>query len=81
MKPGWVARPGLENVLIGHKPKVPRTPAPKHPSRTIRATWVFRDGEWSKIEDKVNIEELDVRAAKLEVYTDVNHDLRAQPRK
>ena len=69
MKPGWVAHPGLENVLIGHKPKVLRTPAPKHPSRIIRTTWVFRDGEWSKIEDKINIEELDVRAAKLEAYT------------
>ena len=61
--------PGLENVLIGHKPKVLRTPAPKHPSKTIRATWVFRDCEWSKIEDKVNIEELDVRAARLEANT------------
>ena len=69
MKPGWVAHPGLGNVLIGHKPRVLRTPAPKHPSRIIRATWVFRDGEWSKIEDKINIEELDVRAAKLEAYT------------
>ncbi|CAE7521448.1 unnamed protein product, partial [Symbiodinium pilosum] len=35
----------------------------------IRTTWVFGDGEWSKIEDKINIEELDVRAAKLEAYT------------
>ena len=69
MKAGWVSHPGLEHVLIGHKPKVYRTPAPKHPSRTVRTTWVFRDGEWKKIEDKVNIEELDVRAAKFEEYT------------
>ena len=56
MKPGWVSHPGLENVLIGHKPKVLRTPTPKHPSRIIRTTWVFRDGEWSRIEDKVTLE-------------------------
>ena len=64
LPPRW-----MRKNLIGHKPKVLRTPAPKHPSRTIRATWVFRDGEWSKTEDKVNIEELDVRAAKLEANT------------
>ena len=66
MKPGWVSHPGLEHVLIGHKPKVLRTPAPKYPSRIILTTWVFRDNEWKQIEEKVNIEKLDARAAKLE---------------
>ena len=34
------------------------TPASRHPRCLIRTTWVFRDGSWSKAEDKVDIRAL-----------------------
>ena len=32
----------------------------------IRTTWLFRDGAWSKVEDKVDVRTLGNKAAKLD---------------
>ena len=65
-RPGWVSRPNAKYLLVGHKPKTFRTAAPRFPKCEIRSTWLFREGSWVKVEDRVNVRELDSKAAKLE---------------
>ena len=43
-----------------------RTPAPRHPRCDIRTTWLFYHGAWSKVGDRVSLEEVPNKTAKLE---------------
>ena len=52
-------------LIIGHHPKAYRSPAPKHPSCTIRTTWIFREKKWECIENNVDMSTLANRTAKL----------------
>ena len=38
----------------------------RHPRCMIRTTWLFRDGSWSKAEDKVDMRTLGNKTAKLD---------------
>ena len=64
-KSGWVTHDTLK-LLVGHKPKEFRTPVSRHPRCMIRTTWLFRDGSWSKAEDKVDMRTLGNKTAKLD---------------
>ena len=65
-KNGWTSCEGHKFVIVGHKPKAYRTPAPRHPRCDIRTTWLFKDGAWSKVEDRISLEEIPNKTAKLE---------------
>ena len=65
-KNGWTSCEVHKFVSAGHKPKAYRTPAPRHPRCDIRTTWLFKDGAWSKVEDRVSLEEIPNKTAKLE---------------
>ena len=64
-KSGWVTHDTLK-LLVGRKPKAFRTPVSRHPRCMIRKTWLFRDGSWSKAEDKVDMRALGNKTAKLD---------------
>ena len=64
-KSGWVTHDTLK-LLVGHKPKAFRTPVSRQPRCIIRTTWLFRDGSWSKAEDKVDMRTLGNKTAKLD---------------
>ena len=64
-KSGWVTHDTLK-LLVGHKPKAFRTPVSQHPRCMIRTTWLFRDGSWSKAEDKIDMRTLGNKTAKLD---------------
>ena len=64
-KSGWVTHHTLK-LLVGHKPKAFRTPVSRRPRCMIRTTWFFRDGSWSKAEDKVDMRTLGNKTAKLD---------------
>ena len=68
-KSGWFTAANHPCLLVAHYPKVFRTPNPKFPRCTMRSTWVFREGTWSKIEDKVDIRDLKLKAGKFEERT------------
>ena len=57
---------GHKLVIVGHSPKAYRTPAPRHPRCDIRTTWLFKDGAWSKVDDRVSLEDIPNKTAKLE---------------
>ena len=65
-KSGWTSCAGHKFVIVGHKPKAYRTPAPRHPRCDIRTAWLFRDGAWSKVEGRISLEEVPNKTAKLE---------------
>ena len=65
-KSGWTSCEGRKFVIIGHHPNTFRTPAPRHPRCDIRTTLLFKDGAWSKVEDRVSLEEIPNKTAKLE---------------
>ena len=65
-KNGWTSCEGHKFVIVGHKPKAYRTPAPRHPRCDIRTTWLFKDGAWSKVEDRISLEKISNKTAKLE---------------
>ena len=65
-KTGWTNAEGHPYIIIGHYPKAFRVPTSRHPKCVIRTTWVFRDGVWHLVEDKVDIRALEVRADKYE---------------
>ena len=65
---GWVAS-GVDastKVIVGHRPKAMRVPAPRHPRFVIRTTWIYKDSAWKKIEDSVDIRSLKVKNQKIE---------------
>ena len=64
-KSAWVTHDTLK-LLVGHKPKAFKTPVSRHPRCMIRTTWLFRDGSWSKAEDKVDMRTLGNKTAKLD---------------
>ena len=68
-KSGWFTTATHPYLLVAHYPKVFRTPNPKFPRCTMRSTWVFREGKWSKIEDNVDIRGLKLKAGKFEERT------------
>ena len=55
-KNGWTSCEGHKFVIVGHKPKAYRTPAPRHPRCDIRTTW----------QDRISFEEIPNKTAKLE---------------
>ena len=59
LKAGWTAIGGNPAAKLAHFPKTFRTPAPKFPRHRIRTTWGFKDEVWSRLEDSVNIDELE----------------------
>ena len=59
-KTGWTNAEGHPYIIVGHYPKAFRVPTSRHPKCVIRTTWVFRDGAWHLIEDKVDIRVLEV---------------------
>ena len=65
-KVGWVSGLPGRAIKVAHRPKVFRTPAPKHPKHRIRTTWAVRGGEWVCIEDSVDIAELENSKAELD---------------
>ena len=65
-RPGWVSHPNAKYLIVGHKPKTFRTATPRFPRCEVRSTWLFREGSWVKVEDKVNVRELDNKVARLE---------------
>ena len=68
-KSGWFTTSNHPYLLVAHYPKVFRTPNPKFPHCTMRSTWVYREGAWSKIEDNVDIRDLKLKAGKFEERT------------
>ena len=67
-KAGWIAS-GVDastKVIVGHRPKAMRVPAPRHPRFVIRTTWIYKDSAWKKIEDSVDIRSLKVKNQKIE---------------
>ena len=67
-KAGWVAS-GVDastKVIVGHRPKAMRVPAPRHPRFVIRTTWIYKDSAWERIEDSVDIRSLKVKNQKIE---------------
>ena len=65
---GWIAS-GVDastKVIVGHRPKAMRVPAPRHPRFVIRTTWIYKDSAWKKIEDSVDIRSLKVKNQKIE---------------
>ena len=68
-KSGWFTTPNHPYLLVAHYPKVFRTPNPKFPRCTMRSTWVYREGAWSKIEDNVDVRDLKVKAGRFEERT------------
>ena len=65
---GWIAN-GVDastKVIVGHRPKAMRVPAPRHPRFVIRTTWIYKDSAWKKIEDSVDIRSLKVKNQKIE---------------
>ena len=65
-KNGCTSCEGHKFVIVGHKPKAYRTPAPRHPRCDIRTTWLLKDGAWSTVEDRISLEEIPNKTAKLE---------------
>ena len=65
MRSRWVKQPEFASTIVAFWPKVFRAPNAKCPSKTIRTTFAFDGESWIKLEDKVNLEELDSKAAKL----------------
>ena len=65
-KVGWVSGLPGRAIKVAHRPKVFRTPAPKHPKHRIRTTWAVRGGEWVCNEDSVDIAELENSKAELD---------------
>ena len=66
-KAGWVAS-GVDastKVIVGHRPKAMRVPAPRHPRFVIRTTWIYKDSAWERIEDSVDIRSLKVKNQKI----------------
>ena len=57
-KSGWVTHDTFK-LLVGHRPKAFRTPVSRH-------ACLFRDGSWSKAEDKVDMRTLGNKKAKLD---------------
>ncbi|OLP98785.1 hypothetical protein AK812_SmicGene18734 [Symbiodinium microadriaticum] len=53
-------------VIVGHRPKAMRVPAPRHPRFVIRTTWIYKDSAWKKIEDSVDVRNLKVKNQKIE---------------
>ena len=53
-------------VIIGHRPKAMRVPAPRHPRFVLRTTWIYKDSAWNKVEDSVDIRSLRVKSQKIE---------------
>ena len=67
-KAGWVTS-GVDastKVIVGHRPKAMRVPAPRHPRFVIRTTWIYKDSAWERIEDSVDIRSLKVKNQKIE---------------
>ena len=67
-KAGWIAS-GVDastKVIVGHRPKAMRVPAPRHPRFVIRTTWIYQDSAWKKVEDSVDIRSLKVKNQKIE---------------
>ena len=64
-KSGWITHDTLK-IWVGQKPKAFRTPVSGHPRCLIRTTWLFRDGSWSKAEDKVDMRVVGNKTAKLD---------------
>ena len=67
-KAGWIAS-GVDastKVIVGHRPKAMRVPAPRHPRFVIRTTWIYKDSAWERIEDSVDIRSLKVKNQKIE---------------
>ena len=65
---GWIAN-GVDastKVIVGHRPKAMRVPAPRHPRFVIRTTWIYKDSAWKKVEDSVDIRSLKVKNQKIE---------------
>ena len=53
-KTGWHRAPNGDPVLIKQDAIVHQTGYPRYPYHNLRTTWVRKDGNWEKIEDRVN---------------------------